>query len=89
MDDAAHRSQQGWLLLACVALSVALNITAAAAVICPPTSCDLDPARVSLTGIDLGQAVVVILAVVAMSSEYSSEARTRVQNGIGCVTWKS
>jgi ABC-2 type transport system permease protein len=62
----------GWLLLACVALTVALSMTAAAAVTCPSTGCDLDPARVSLTGIDLGQAVVVILAVLAMSGEYSS-----------------
>ncbi len=62
----------GWLLLACVALTVALSITAATAVTCPSTGCDLDPARVSLTGIDLGQAVVVILAVLAMSGEYSS-----------------
>jgi ABC-2 type transport system permease protein len=62
----------GWLLLACVALTVALSITAAATVICPSTGRHLDPARVSLTGIDLGQAVVVILAVLAMSGEYSS-----------------
>jgi ABC-2 type transport system permease protein len=62
----------GWLLVAGFALTVALSITAAATVMCPSTGCALDPARVSLTGIDLGQAVVVILAVLAMSGEYSS-----------------
>jgi ABC-2 type transport system permease protein len=41
-------------------------------VTCPSTGCDLDPARISLTGIDLGQAVVVVLAVRAVSGEYST-----------------
>lgn len=62
----------GWLLLACVALTAALSATAAAAVTCPTTGCDQDPARISLTGIDLGQAVVVVLAVRAVSGEYST-----------------
>lgn len=62
----------GWLLLGCVALTVGLSVTAAAAVTCSSTGCGLDPARISLAGIYLGQAVVVILAVLAMSSEYSS-----------------
>jgi len=62
----------GWLLLACIALTVALSIVVAAAVICPSSGCELDPAKVSLSGIVLGQAVVVILAVLAMSGEYSS-----------------
>ncbi len=62
----------GWLLLTCVALTVGLSIMAVATVICPSAACNLDPARVSLTGIDLGQAVVVVLAVLAMGGEYSS-----------------
>ena len=62
----------GWLLLGCIALTVALSVTAAASVTCASRGCGLDPAKVSLTGIDLGQAVVVILAVLAISSEYSS-----------------
>ena len=62
----------GWLLLACIALTVALSFVVAAAVICPSTGCELDPARVSLSGIVLGQAVVVVLAVLAMTGEYSS-----------------
>lgn len=61
-----------WLALACVALTVALSATAVSAVTCASRSCGLDPARVSLTGIYLGQAVVVVLAAQAMSAEYSS-----------------
>jgi len=62
----------GWLLLACIALTVVLSTMAEAAVSCPSAGCDLDPARVSLTGIDLGQAVVAILAVLAIGGEYST-----------------
>jgi len=62
----------GWLLLGCIALTAALSATAAAAVKCESTECGLDPAKLSLAGIVLGQAVVVILAVLAMSGEYST-----------------
>lgn len=62
----------GWLLLACIALTVALSATAAAAVTCSSSGCGLDPARISLTGIVLGQAVVVILAVQAIGGEYGT-----------------
>lgn len=62
----------GWLVLACIALTAALSATAAAAVTCASRGCGLDPAKVSLTGIYLGQAVVVILAVLAIGNEYSS-----------------
>ena len=62
----------GWLLLAAVALTVAVGALAANAVRCPAGSCQIDPAKVSLTGIDLGQAVVAIVAVTAVSGEYST-----------------
>jgi ABC-2 type transport system permease protein len=62
----------GWLLLAAVALTVAVGAAAAAAVKCPSGGCAADPAKISLTGIDLGQAVVAILAVLAISNEYST-----------------
>ncbi len=62
----------GWLLLGCIVLTVTLSTMAAAAVTCPSTGCDLDPARVGLTGIYLGQAVVVVLAVLAIGGEYST-----------------
>jgi len=62
----------GWLLLGCIAVTLALSITAAAAVTCQSAVCGLDPARISLTGIYLGQAIVVVLAVPVLGGEYSS-----------------
>ena len=62
----------GALLLAAIALTAAVGAIAANAVTCPGGGCQVDPARVSLTGIYLGQAVVAIVAVTAVSGEYST-----------------
>ena len=62
----------GWLLLAAAALTAAVSAIAANAVSCPSGGCRLDPAKVSLTGIDLGQAIVAIVAVTAVTGEYST-----------------
>jgi ABC-2 type transport system permease protein len=65
----------GWLLLATIALTVALSAAAAAAVTCSSSStaaCQPDITKLSLTGIQLGQAAVAILAVLTISSEYST-----------------
>ena len=62
----------GWLLLAAAALTSAVSALAANSVSCPAGGCVVDPAKVSLTGIDLGQAVVAIVAVTAVSGEYST-----------------
>jgi ABC-2 type transport system permease protein len=61
-----------WLLLAVVATTVAVSAAATAAITCPSAGCNQDPTKLSLTGINLGQALVAILAVVAISSEYST-----------------
>ena len=61
-----------WLLVAVVALTAALSAAAAAAATCPSAGCGQDPAKISLTGIYLGQAVVAVLAVLAISGEYST-----------------
>jgi ABC-2 type transport system permease protein len=61
-----------WLLLAVIALTAALSAAAAAAVRCPSTDCGQDPAKISLTGIELGQAIIAVLAVLAISGEYST-----------------
>jgi len=61
-----------WLLIGVIALTVALSVAAAAAATCSSAGCGQDPAKVSLTGILLGQAVVVILAVLAIGGEYST-----------------
>jgi ABC-2 type transport system permease protein len=61
-----------WLLLAAAALTAAVSAAAAAATRCPTGSCAEDPAKISLTGIYLGQAVVAVMAVMAVSGEYGS-----------------
>ena len=44
----------------------------AATVSCPSGHCAEDPAKISLTGIYLGQAAIAIAGVLAVSSEYST-----------------
>jgi ABC-2 type transport system permease protein len=61
-----------WLLLAAAALTVAVSAAAAAATRCPAAGCGQDPAKVSLTGVYLGQVVVAVVAVLAISGEYGS-----------------
>jgi ABC-2 type transport system permease protein len=60
-----------WLLLAALGLTVAASL-AAAAIACPAEGCATDPTKLSLSGIELGQAVVAVLAVLAMGTEYST-----------------
>jgi ABC-2 type transport system permease protein len=62
----------GWLLLGAVVATVALSAAAAAAVVCPPTGCAVDAVKLSLTGLQLGQAVVAVLAVLVVGGEYST-----------------
>jgi ABC-2 type transport system permease protein len=61
-----------WLLVAVVVLTVAVSAMATAAITCPYRGCAADPGKVSLTGIELGQAVVAILAVLTVGTEYST-----------------
>jgi len=61
-----------WLLLAAAALTVAVSASAAAATSCPAGHCAEDPAKISLTGIYLGQAVVAVVAVTVISGEYGT-----------------
>jgi ABC-2 type transport system permease protein len=62
----------GWLLLTIIVLTVVVSAAAVAAVKCPAAGCTSDPAKLSLTGIDLGQAVVAIVAVLTIGGEYST-----------------
>jgi ABC-2 type transport system permease protein len=57
------------LLFTVVAGTVGLSALAAA---CDGPSCEPDLPKLSLTGVQLGQAVVAILAVLVMGNEYSS-----------------
>jgi ABC-2 type transport system permease protein len=62
----------GWLLIGAVALTVALSVLVTAQVTCPAAGCTGDPTRISLTGVQLGQVLVVVLAVLAVGGEYST-----------------
>ena len=62
----------GWLWLGIVAGTAAVSAAAATAVTCRPASCGYDVPRLALTGVQVGQAVVAILAVLAISGEYST-----------------
>ena len=61
-----------WLLAGAAVLTAVVGAAADAAVTCPAAGCVLDPAKTSLTGIDLGQAVVAVVAVLVISGEYST-----------------
>jgi ABC-2 type transport system permease protein len=62
-----------WILAAICVLTVAVGAAAAAATRCGAgTRCAIDPTKVSLTGIEVGQAVVAVLAVLVISGEYST-----------------
>jgi len=66
-------SGPAWLLLAVATLTVAVGVAATAATHCPQNmTCQVDPTKLSLTGVLLGQAVVAILAVLMVSNEYST-----------------
>ena len=63
----------GWLLLGAVAATVIISATVSAAVSCSSTAaCHVDVTRLSLTGTYLGQAVVALVAVLAVSGEYGT-----------------
>jgi ABC-2 type transport system permease protein len=63
----------GWLLLAVVVLTTAVGAAMAGSVTCHAAGgCSQDPAKLSLTGVYLGQAAAAILAVLAIGGEYST-----------------
>jgi ABC-2 type transport system permease protein len=65
----------GWLLLLAASLTVAVSAAADAATTvaaCSPGGCQADPAKLGLAGIQAGQAVVVIVAVLAIGDEYGT-----------------
>ena len=63
----------GWLLIGTVALTVAVSAAVAAAThVTAGAGGGLDPTKLSLTGIYLGQTVIAVLAVLAISEEYGT-----------------
>ena len=61
-----------WLLLVTAIVTVALGAAVTAAATCPRTGCGIDAARLVLSGVYLGQAPIAVLAVLAVSGEYST-----------------
>jgi ABC-2 type transport system permease protein len=65
-------STTNWLLLAAVCSTVAASAGIAATTHISHSDGAQDPIKLSLTGVDHGQAVVAILAVLAISEEYDT-----------------
>jgi ABC-2 type transport system permease protein len=62
-----------WLLAAAIALTVTVGAAVAAATRCPAgPACPVDTAKLSLTGVQLGQAIIAVLATATICSEYST-----------------
>ena len=66
-----------WLLLAAAALTIAVSAAAAAAFSCTPHTCSpgqtgVDPAKLGLTGVAIGQVLIALLAVLAVGGEYGT-----------------
>jgi ABC-2 type transport system permease protein len=62
-----------WLLAGLAGLTIAVSAAAAAVTRCPAgLPCPADTTKLSLTGLQFGQAVVAILAVLVISGEYST-----------------
>jgi ABC-2 type transport system permease protein len=61
-----------WLFAALVVLSVAVSGVTIGTAGCQATACGQDPARISLAGIYLGQAVAALAGVLALGGEYAT-----------------
>ena len=66
-------SGAAWLMAGLVVLTVAISAAADAATRCPAgLSCPVDTTKLSLTGVQFGEAIVAILAVLPICNEYST-----------------
>jgi ABC-2 type transport system permease protein len=61
-----------WLLLGTIAVTVALSAAVTSVMTCGAAGCGGDTTKLSLTGVELGQALVAILAAGVISGEYST-----------------
>jgi ABC-2 type transport system permease protein len=65
--------ETAWLVAATAVLTIGVSVAVVAVARCGPGSaCTADTTKLSLTGVEVGQAVVAMLAVLAMSNEYST-----------------
>jgi ABC-2 type transport system permease protein len=65
-------SGPGWLLLACAVVTITVSSAVLAVEKCSSASCAVDTTKVSLTGVQVGQAAVAVLAVTAIGGEYAT-----------------
>lgn len=80
MSDAIHAewtklrtlANTWWLLIGIVAVSVAISAVVAASMHVSPGAPGQDPTKRALLGVAVGQAVVAVLAVLAVAEEYGS-----------------
>lgn len=80
MKDAVHAewtklrtlASTYWLAAATALLTVGVSAAVTTAYNFSPNSPSQDTTKIALTGIDLGQSIVAVLAVLAVSSEYST-----------------
>jgi ABC-2 type transport system permease protein len=61
-----------WLLAAVVVSTIVVGAAATLATTCRGGACGVDPARHGLVGVQVGQAVVAVLAVLCMAGEYGT-----------------
>jgi ABC-2 type transport system permease protein len=61
-----------WFLMAAICLTIGLGAIADAGVHCSSAACSQDPAKISLSGVYIGQVLVAICAVTIMSGEYGT-----------------
>ncbi|WP_406094077.1 ABC transporter permease subunit [Streptomyces sp. NBC_01013] len=83
----------GRLLLLAVTLTVAVGSGTARAVKCPDVGCGQDAVKLALTGVTVGQAVIAVFAVLAVSGEYGTgmirTTLTAVPNRLTVLTAKA
>jgi ABC-2 type transport system permease protein len=65
-------SGPGWLLLACAVVTITVSSAVVAVEKCSSASCTVDTTKVSLTGVQVGQAAVAILGVMLIGGEYAT-----------------
>jgi ABC-2 type transport system permease protein len=61
-----------WLLAALIVLTTAVSGVTIGTARCPAAACGQDPARLSLAGVYLGQAVAALAGVLALGGEYAT-----------------
>jgi len=68
------RTVQGpnWLLLTCAVATITVSSAVVAVEKCSSAPCAVDTTKVSLTGVQVGQAAVAILAVMVIGGEYAT-----------------